>query len=156
MAQPAYSQGDFNYSPTSGSNYTSIGGQGINYAPLAVDSSLGADWYKPGGVTPPTGGLPSWLNKGNTDMLGSLASGAGSIWNAYNGMQQAKLAKEQFKFSKGAFNANFANQAKTLNTGMEDRQQARIGGTGDNNAAGNYDSVATYMDKNRINGAPIN
>lgn len=101
------------------------------------------------------GGTPSWLNKDTMSTLGGLAQGAGSLWNAYNASKQFKLAQDQFDFTKGAFNANFANQAKNINAQLEDRQRARIGGTGDNNAAGNYQSLEAYMDQNKVNGAPV-
>lgn len=96
-----------------------------------------------------------WLNKDTMSTLSGLAQGAGSLWNAFNASKQFDLAKDQFKFSKGAFNANFANQAKNINAQLEDRQRARIGGTGDNNAAGNYQSLEAYMKQNRVNGAPV-
>lgn len=96
-----------------------------------------------------------WLNKDTMSTLSGLAQGAGSLWNAFNASKQFDLAKDQFKFSKGAFNANFANQAKLVNAQMNDRQRARIGGTGDNNASGQYESLASYSAKNNVNGAPI-
>jgi hypothetical protein len=115
----------------------------------------GDSWLKSifGGNTPSMN--LDWLNKDTMSTLSGLAQGAGSLWSAYNAAKQFGLAKDQFKFSKNAFNANFANQAKMINSQLEDRQRARIGGTGDNNAAGNYESLDTYMAKNKVNGAAV-
>jgi hypothetical protein len=123
----------------------------------ATDNSGGSIF---GGLSKVFGGDGSpmkldWLNKDTMSTLSGLAQGAGSLWSAYNAAKQFGLAKDQFKFSKNAFNANFANQAKMINSQLEDRQRARIGGTGDNNAAGNYESLGTYMAKNKVNGAAV-
>lgn len=71
-----------------------------------------------------------------------LMQGLGS---AYMGMKQYGLMKDQLQFSKDAFNKNFAAQAQTTNTALEDRQRARVASN-----PGAYQSVGDYMGQNRI------
>jgi hypothetical protein len=44
--------------------------------------------------------------------------------NAWSGMQNVKLGKEQFKYSKDLANRNLANQSQLVNNQIEDRQRA--------------------------------
>lgn len=100
-----------------------------------------------------------WLNEGNINAATGAIGTLGNLWSAWNQMQMMeeslKQSQNQFDFSKDVTNRNLSNQAKSINAQLEDRQRARIGGTGDNNAAGNYESLSTYMDKNRVDGSPI-
>ena len=100
-------------------------------------------------------GLLDFLGKDGLANFGSILKGGASLYGAYNGAQQLKQAQDQFDFSKSAFNRNLNNQAQSVNTRLEDRQRARIGGTGDGNAAGNYESLNTYLTNNKVNGSPI-
>lgn len=77
-----------------------------------------------------------------------LGAGMGilqGLGNAYMGMKQYGLMKDQLQFSKDAFNKNFAAQAQTTNTALEDRQRARVASN-----PGAYQSVGDYMGQNRI------
>ena len=77
---------------------------------------------------------------------GGLALGAGqALMNGLMGMRQYGLARRQFEFQKNAWNQNMANQRKTINTQMEDRQRARVAA---NPTA--YQSVGEYMNQNRL------
>lgn len=79
---------------------------------------------------------------------GLLGAGMGilqGLGNAYMGMQQYGLAKEQLQFSKDSFNKNYAAQAKMTNTMLEDRQRARVAAN-----PGAYQSVGDYMAKSGI------
>jgi len=77
---------------------------------------------------------------------GGLALGAAQgIGNAWMGMKQYGLAKDQLKENKRQYNQNFAAQRQTVNTQLEDRQRARVASN-----AGAYQSVGAYMDQNRI------
>lgn len=67
--------------------------------------------------------------------------------NAYTGLQQLNLAKDSFNFNKGVTTTNLANQAKTINTQLEDRQRARL--ASNPNA---YQSLSEYMKKNSVSG----
>lgn len=93
----------------------------------------------------------SFLGGKNKD--GSAYSGWGApamgilqgLGSAYMGMKQYALARDQLQFSKDAFNKNFAAQAQTTNTALEDRQRARVASN-----PGAYQSVGDYMGQNRI------
>lgn len=102
----------------------------------------------------PQGGpttIPSFADKlrdfnsqyGSTITEG-LQAGAG-LWEAFNGMQQTKLTKQQMANSLNQWNKNYANQVASYNTRLEDRQRARVGSNP--NA---YESVDSYMQKNRL------
>ena len=81
-----------------------------------------------------------------TNGWGGMALGAlQGLGNAYMGMQQYGLAKDQLQFSKDAFNKNYAAQAKMTNASLMDRQRARVAAN-----SGAYQSVGDYMAQNRI------
>jgi hypothetical protein len=86
--------------------------------------------------------------------LGKLGQGIGAftgLANAYLGWQQFSIAKQQMDQNKKIFNLNFANQAQTTNTQLEDRQRARVA----SHAAGDVESVDSYMARNRVSGQGI-
>lgn len=81
-----------------------------------------------------------------TDGWGGLALGAATgLGSLYLGMQQYNLAKETLANNKAQFERNFANQVKTTNTNLEDRQRARVASN-----AGAYQSVGDYMSTNGV------
>jgi hypothetical protein len=82
-------------------------------------------------------------------------TGLGSLLQAYNGYKQLQLGREAFDFGKSSYNQDTANQARLTNSELEDRQRARIGSTGNNNANGTYESLDSYMAKNRVSANPI-
>lgn len=111
------------------------GGVG-NLSGLSYGQSMG------GGAAPAAGGMFSGLSQWGKDsgFLGSLdtktgiktdgwggaAIGAGTaIFNAYMGMKQYGLAKEQFKFNKDMTTRNFNAQADQVNAQYKDRDAAR-------------------------------
>lgn len=95
------------------------------------------------------------------DTLGLFGAGAqglsaiGSLMQAYNGAKQVQLGRDTFNFQRNAFNQDSANQAKTINMELEDRQRARIGSTGNNNANNVYESLDSYLNKNRVTVKPF-
>lgn len=92
-----------------------------------------------------------WLGKSNPDGsrtmgAGQLALGLGStLFNAYMGMKQYGLARDQFNQGKKEFAANYENQRTLTNARLEDRQRARL--ASNPNA---YESLSSYMQKNSI------
>lgn len=105
-----------------------------------------------------TGGIANWMRSQGiigsvdpktgvkTDGYGGLALGAVTgLGSLYLGMQQYNLAKESLANSKAQFERNFANQVKTTNTSLEDRQRARVASN-----AGAYQSVGDYMAQNGV------
>lgn len=78
---------------------------------------------------------------------GAPAMGAiGSIGNAFMGMKQYGLAKDQLAESKRQFDKNFAAQKKMTNTRLRDRQRARVASS----SSGAYQDVDKYMKKNGV------
>jgi len=81
-----------------------------------------------------------------TQGVGNLALSAGAgLLNAYTGMQQYGLFKDQLNFQKESFYKNYEANKATVNTQLEDRQRARVASN-----AGAYDSVSNYMNKNGV------
>lgn len=145
---------NFGYTPSAFSADYSLGtpamsGSGLNFG----DSPTSA--LKLGGSMPDTGtgsAIANYLREigflGTRDQQGwgGLALGAAQgLGGLYMGMQQYNLAKEALANSKAQFERNFAAQAQTLNTQMADRQAARVASN-----PGAYESVSSYMDRNRV------
>ena len=78
--------------------------------------------------------------------VGPAAGIASTIFGAIQGNKQLSMAEDRFKESKRQFNANYAAQRQSTNTQLEDRQRARVASN-----PGAYESVSSYLDKNRIN-----
>ena len=62
----------------------------------------------------------------------------------YNVFQQARQMKSYMKNQMNLANKQYANNVKTYNTNMEDRQMRR------NAANANTESVGSYMSRNRV------
>lgn len=112
-----------------------------NSNPSGMLSSMNT-WLKDNGVI----GYTDKKSGNKFDGWGGLALSAGTgLFNAYMGMKQYGLFKDQLNFQKDSFERNYAAQRSTLNSQLEDRQRARVASN-----AGAYQSVGEYMDKNRI------
>lgn len=68
----------------------------------------------------PAGGLGL-----NMDTAGLALSGLGTIGNLWAAFQSQKLAKEQFKYTKGVTETNLTNSIKNYNTQLTDRANNR-------------------------------
>ena len=96
------------------------------------------------------GALPGYNDKGQVTSQGwgGMALGAANgIFNAYMGLKQYGLAKDQFAESKRQFGLNFDAQKRTTNAALADRQAARLASN-----PGAYASVADYMSQYGIQG----
>lgn len=72
---------------------------------------------------------------------GGTALGVGQgLFNAWMGLQQYGLAKDQLREGKRQFGLNYDAQVKTTNSALEDRQRARVASN-----PGAYQSVGDYM-----------
>lgn len=81
-----------------------------------------------------------------TQGWGGMATGAlQGLGNAYMGMKQFDLAKQQLAEGKRQFEMNYGAQRQTVNTHLEDRQLARVASN-----PGAYQSVGDYMAKNGV------
>ena len=93
------------------------------------------DWIKNSGF------LNSTKEGVTTQGWGAPALGVASgLTNAWMGMKQYDLAKDQLSASKEQFNKNFGAQQKTTNAALADRQAARVASN-----PGAYTSVSDYM-----------
>ena len=109
-----------------------VGVQGLNL-PAATDANSGMF------------SMDSFLGTEGKGGWGAPAFGAlQSMGNWYTGQQATKLAKEQFAFNKAMAEKNLLNQTKSLNTAMQDRQNARRG------ASSSYQDTASYMNENQL------
>ena len=98
------------------------------------------------GLSEGFGNLGSYGNTGGGFNLGSLQTGLGAIGQLaglFMGMQQYGLQKDALKFQKDTFNKNWAAQSQLTNSRLEDRQRARVA----SNPGGNYEDVASYMNR---------
>ena len=86
----------------------------------------------------------NWSDLGTMGKLGVGMSAATGLFNMYNGFQQARQMKSYMKNQMSLANKQYANNVKTYNTNMEDRQMRR------NAANADTESVSSYMARNRI------
>lgn len=151
-----------------GLNNNSLAGMSFGSgAPQSLTSNIGATAGPVVGANAPAQGLSNlfssfFADKGflsQSGMFGGMdkdgiASGgwvgpaagiASTIFGALQGNKQLSMAEDRFKESKRQFDANYNAQRQTTNTQLEDRQRARVASN-----PGAYESVSSYLDKNRI------
>ena len=114
-----------------GGNYGATPSFAAPGATAGVPAATGGGWL-PEGLA---GGLfgKGW---GSLQGWGSAIGGIGDLMGAWNGMQQTKLAREQFGFSKAMANRNLANQAAVTNQALRDRRSGRRAVFGGNKGTG--------------------
>ena len=71
---------------------------------------------------------------------------AGNIANIWSGIQQNRLARDNFDFQKGVMNTNLANQIASYNTALEDRVAGRYS---DRERTANQTEINDYLDRSR-------
>lgn len=147
-----------------GNNYSSFGSYGQPSTP-STGFNLGQSLSK--GSLDSVGsiaGADSELNAGDPTFMQSLLGftdtksgvhqrgwggmaigGLSALSNAYMGMKQYGLAKDQFKESKRQYEQNYAAKKTLTNSQLEDRQRARVASN-----ANAYESVGSYMNRNGI------
>ncbi len=76
-------------------------------------------------------------------VAGPAINAASSLFNAYMGMKQYGLAKDQFAESKKQFGMNFDAQRRTTNASLAGRHRALL--SADPTNANGYQSMADYM-----------
>lgn len=107
------------------------------------------------------------FKQANFDVAGAPGAGGGSkngfslgewtklgtgVANAYLGYQNLKLGRDQFDFSKSSFNTNLANQAKLINSQIEDRYRARQQFEGGSTLQADLDA---YTESRKVSGKAI-
>ena len=86
----------------------------------------------------------NWSDLSTMGKFGVGLSATTGLFNMYNGFQQARQMKSYMKNQMNLANKQYANNVKTYNTNMEDRQMRR------NAANADTESVASYMSRNRV------
>lgn len=103
---------------------------------VAADPSWSQKWLT--GYTDPD-------TKTGVDSYAKTGLGLGmSALDAFMGMKQYGLMKDQLNFQKKAFNTNMDNQRTLTNAQLRDRQNAR------SQYSSSFQPVSEYMDQNRI------
>ena len=130
--------GDYNSGPTGFNNQYAAQNPNMLLADISIPD--------PVATTPPSFGdkLRDINSQYGSTITGGLQAASG-LWEAYNGMQQTKVAKQQMANSLNQWNKNYANQVASYNTRLEDRQNARVAAQG-----AHQQDTASYMDKNRL------
>lgn len=124
--------------------------QQASYFPSIAPGQQGmqAGWEQPsyGGISglsaaPPGsngGGIGSWM--GRDGYLSTGFAGIQALGGAYLGFQNLKLAKDNLKFNKQAYNTNLTNSTQDYNTKLEDRINGRT-----SDYAGKQGDVQAYL-----------
>lgn len=86
----------------------------------------------------------NWSDLSTMGKMGVGLSAATGLFNMYNGFQQTRQMKSYMKNQMSLANKQYANNVKTYNTNMEDRQMRR------NAANADTESVSSYMARNRV------
>lgn len=109
--------------------------------------------YMTGPVSPnsyASGGTPGWGSKlagwlGDGDNLNAAVGGIQALTGAYLGFQNLRLAKDNLRFQKDAWQKNYANQAQSYNTSLEDRTRARY-----SSRETDESKIQDYLNRNRL------
>ena len=124
-------------------NQNPLASYGLDNGPLT--ESPFALWQDTPTSTPTPAPAMNMADWGNMAMTGINA--ASGLMQAFNGWEQSKIAKKQFKQGQENFRANYNNQAQANNTYMQDRQAIRHSDSG-----GKAEDVASYMARNKVQG----
>ena len=142
----------------------------LGYDPKNTPSyASGLNWNTGGNTQPMSFSMPTsdqfqMLQDANVDFMGrpiapqsfadmtglqKLTAGmslAGNLANIWSGLQQNRLARDNFNLQKGVMNTNLANQIASYNTALEDRVAGRYS---DRERAANQAEINDYLDRNR-------
>ena len=138
--------GGFGYSAPQTSPLAPTGVEDAAVATPGMFSGL-SDFWKGDGFFGRNSLLGGTNEKGvTTKGWAPVALGLGqAIFGGIQGQNALKLANSQFKEQKRQFDLNYGAQRQAINTELEDRQRARVASN-----PGAYESVSSYLDKNRI------
>lgn len=115
--------------------------------PNSTNNSLGLNAPDTGLALSPPGSTEGI----NLAGLGSAAQSLAGLASAWAGLQGIDLGRDQLRFQRNLTNRNLANQARTTNAALADRQQRRLSASG----GGQYQSVADYMRDHGVSGGAI-
>lgn len=83
------------------------------------------------------------------DMAKFGIGAATGIGNIYTSLAGLKLAKDQFKFTKGMAEKNLANQTKAYNSELYNRERSRLGASGYSQEEKDR-LINDYIEKNKL------
>lgn len=89
---------------------------------------------------------PSFADMTGLQRLSAGMSIAGNLANIWSGIQQNRLARDNFNFQKGVMNTNLANQIASYNTALEDTIRGRYSSR---EQEANPNLVNNYLERNR-------
>ena len=107
------------------------------------------EMFKKDGLNPITGEALKPTTFADMSGLQKLSAGMsmiGNLSNIWSGIQQNRLARDNFNFQKGVMNTNLANQISSYNTALEDRVAGRYS---DRERTANQTEINDYLDRNR-------
>ena len=107
------------------------------------------EMFRKDGLNPITGEAIKPTTFADMSGLQKLSAGLGMIGNLSNiwsGIQQNRLARDNFDFQKGVMNTNLANQISSYNTALEDRVAGRYS---ERERTANQSEINDYLDRNR-------
>lgn len=143
------SLGSYGMSP----NFDGIGGNGMRFPGIKSSTAFGGSSLTGESGSGNFWDKINWFDKTGVNgvkeqgmLLPALGTAQG-LFNAWMGMKQYGLAKEQLAEGKRQFGLNYDAQRTTTNAQLQDRQAARVASN-----PGAYQSVSEYMAKNGIGG----
>lgn len=90
--------------------------------------------------------VQSWSDMTGLQKLSTGMSMASNLANIWFGLQNNRLARDNFNLQKGVLETNLANQIASYNTALEDRVAGRYS---QREAAANQGDIQNYLDRNR-------
>lgn len=103
-----------NNTPGGNLDFSSLGNFGNSFNPIQSQSILDSG-----------GNSASFFDNLDFGNISKGLQGLGGVAQSFLGLKNFGLQKDAFEFQKDAFNANFANSAKTTNAALTDRQARR-------------------------------
>lgn len=88
----------------------------------------------------------AWGDMTGLQKISTGVSMAAALANIWSGVQQNRLARQNFNFQKGIMETNLANQISSYNNALEDRMNLRYSAQEKIDKA---DEINAYLDRNR-------
>ena len=123
---------------------TDASGYGLTYGMGNTGETFQpVDWTSGTGTPTESPGFFSWDRalgtEGRAGWAPTAFQGLQAFGGVYSAIQGAKAAKNLLNFQKQAYRQNYNQQAQTLNTAMQDRQNAR------RSSSSSYQDTGSYM-----------
>ena len=123
---------------------TDTSGYGLTYGMGNTGETFQpVDWTSGTGTPTESPGFFSWDRalgtEGRAGWAPTAFQGLQALGGVYSAIQGAKAAKNLLNFQKQAYRQNYNQQAQTLNTAMQDRQNAR------RSSSSSYQDTGSYM-----------